>query len=374
MRENIAVIFGGKSVEHDISIITGLQCLNNLSKKYNVIPVYLQHDGTWVVGENLDTVETYLNFKKNAKKLCRASLLMGTPYLLKEKRAKFVEKIKIDCAVLATHGKFVEDGCLQGALELCGIPYTSCSVLSSAACMDKAITKLILKANKIQTPKFLHFYATEYAKFKSDIIEQLISTFNFPVIVKPASLGSSVGISICEDEQSLIKSIEYALLYDEKVIVEDYIADAKEYACAVVKVNDVPISSKVQEMTKGAIYTFEDKYLNKNGKKTTEIDENMVNRVKKLAQETYNALVCDGVVRVDFLYEQKNDILYVNELNTIPGSLAFNLFDVPFKDLLDTLILEAKERSERKDKDVYVFSSDAIKVYANLTSQNKYSK
>lgn len=374
MRENIAVIFGGKSVEHDISIITGLQCLNNLSKKYNIIPIYIKHDGQWVMGEGLDAIDTYLNFDKNEKKLARASLLMGTPCLIKEKRGKFVEKIKLNCALLATHGKFVEDGCLQGALEMCGIPYTSCSVVSSAVCMDKALTKEILKVNKIPSPKFLHFYAGEYQRLKSDVVERIMHSFSFPLIVKPANLGSSVGISICEDEQGLIKSIDYALLYDEKVIVEDYIAGAKEYACAVIKVGGRAITSKVQEMTKGDIYSFEDKYLSKKSKKTNKIDEKMAARIKEFASITYNALECDGVVRVDFLYNEKEDVLYVNELNTIPGSLAFNLFDLPFKDLLDALIIEAKERKEKKDKDVYEFSSDALLAYAELTKQNKYTK
>lgn len=374
MKERIAVIFGGKSVEHDISIITGIQCIRGLSKRYEILPIYITHKGEWFIADNLDNVETFFDFDHNVKNKHRATLLLGCPYLLIETKKGFKEKLKIDCALLATHGRNVEDGALQGALESSGVPYTSCGVMSSALCMDKAMTKTILKANDIQTPKFLHFYAQEYLKFKADIIECIIAKFDFPVIVKPANLGSSVGIAVCEDEQSLMHAIDAAFAYDEKVIVEDYIKNAKEFACAVIKIGNNLLASKVEQMCKGDIYTFEEKYIEKKSKNIEKVDEQLEKEIKNISARAYSTLECGGVVRVDFLQDTSKNKLYVNEVNTIPGSLAFNLFDVPFKDLLDTLIIEAKEHRAEKDKDVYLFNSEALHAFAIFSEQHKYSK
>lgn len=372
MKESIAVIFGGKSVEHDISIITGLQTIKNLSKKYEVLPVYIDIKGQWWIAENLDDVKTFLNFTKNVKKKKQVTPILGKPYFSIDGR--FKKNIKIDVAVLCTHGKNGEDGSLQGVLEMCGIAYTSCGVLSSAVCMDKAVTKRIMRTYKIQSPKFMDFYASDFDKNKYKLLQEIESGLTMPLIVKPANLGSSVGISICEDMDKITSAIENAFLYDEKVVVEEFITGAKEFACGVMKVNGKAVASEIQEVNKGDIYTFEDKYLVKKEQKQEKVSQKLENRIKKLAIESYKALECDGVVRVDFLFTERNNTLYVNELNTIPGSLAFNLFNTSFRDLLDVLISEAKAKKLAKDKDVYEFNSKAIEVYAKLTNQNKYAK
>lgn len=371
MKERIGVFFGGKSVEHDISVITGMQVLKNLSKRYEVIPIYIAPNNDWFIADNLDDPSIYLNFEKQVAKKKQVALLMGEGALVT--MGLLPRQIKLDCAVLCNHGKNGEDGTLQGALTLAGIPYTSCKVKASANCMDKSIAKKLMKNNKINTPKFVDFYTSEFGKNKFKVLENVTNSLNFPLIVKPANLGSSVGIRICEDVESLTSAIENAGIYDEKIIVEEFLQGAKEYACAVVKINDKYLTSEVQEMHKGDIFTFEDKYLSEKEKNQPKISLKTQNKVAKLAMQAYSALECDGVVRVDLLSDETGK-LYVNELNTIPGSLAFNLFKTPFRDLLDATIAQAKKQKQEADKDVYEFSSKAIEYYIKLSKQNKYTK
>lgn len=370
MRENIAVIFGGRSVEHDISIITGLQVLNNLSNKYNVLPLYIDSNGQMCMADNLSDVYTYLDFDRKVKNKKTVSFRLGEPYIFLEKR--FQSKIKLGAAILCTHGKNGEDGSLQGLLELCKIPYTSPRVLASSLCMDKACAKYMMLARNLPTPKFVDFYSAQYNQDKDKILSQIETELRkFPVIVKPASLGSSVGISVCKTRASLMRAIDNALLFDEKVIVEEFIEGAKEYCCAGLRLGNQVVYSDVVEVKKGEIFTFEDKYLRQNQENIQNIEDKLRKEIEKLTIDTYTALECDGVVRVDFLLGEE---LYVNELNTIPGSLAFNLFHVPFSDLLDSLILEAQERFRQNDRHMYEFSSGAIEQYAKISRLNKYSK
>lgn len=374
MKAVIAVLFGGKSVEHDISIITGLQVLKNLSKQYSVLPIYIQPNGQWCIAENLDRADTYLHFDKNVKKLRVVTPVLGKPYITIENGGKFKKQIHVYCALLCTHGKNGEDGTLQGVLSMCHIPYTSCGVMSSALCMDKAIAKRLLKSYKIETPAFIDFTAGHYKKSKFQVLEQIESKLPMPVIIKPANLGSSVGIRICTSVENLENCIENALVYDNKVIVETFVQQAREFACAVMKVNGNLICSEIDEAEKEEIFTFENKYIDKKTGKKPKLSATFENKIKKLAMQSYAALDCDGIVRVDFLYDTKNEKLYVNELNTIPGSLAFNLFKVPFRDLLDATILEAVSRQEDSEKFVYEFNSHAIETFMKLSKQNKYAK
>ncbi len=372
--KNVAVFFGGKSVEHDISIITAQQVLQNLSKQYNILPIYITPDGEWFIGGNLDDAKTFLDFKRNVIKPKRVSLDMGRPVLLTENNGRFKPYQKIDVALLCNHGRFGEDGCLQGVLECCQIPYTSCKVMSSACTMDKAITKRILKSYKIDNVKFLEVYSGEFKKSKFKTLQNIKDKLSFPLIIKPANLGSSVGISICENQEQLQTQIEEAFNFDDKILVEEFIKNAREFCCAVIKMNNSCITSQVQEVKKSKIYSFKDKYLTRTNKNDTIIENALENKMLKMSICTYKALECDGVVRIDFLYDEENKKLYVNEVNTIPGSLAFNLFNVPFRDELDLLISEAISTYEHKSKHIYKFSSEALEDFCKMSSVTKYTK
>lgn len=369
MRENIAVIFGGKSVEHDISVITGLQTLSNLSTKYNVVPIYIEPNGQACIADNLSEPEIYLDFERKVVKKKSVAFVPGSNVLIVD--GKFKRHIKVNCAVLCTHGRNGEDGSLQGLLEMCQIPYTSPGVLSSAVCMDKVSTKLFMQARDIPTPNFMHFYAHEFERSQTDIIEQVEEKLGYPVIIKPANLGSSVGISICKNNFEMIFAINNALLFDDKVIVEEYIPRAEEYCCAAFRMGKELMVSDVVKVQKSDMFTFEDKYLTEKSANNEEISPELIEEIKLLTLKTYSALECDGVVRVDFL---RGESLFVNEVNTIPGSLAFNLFHFPFRELLDSLISEAIERSKAKARHVYEFSSDAFTQFVKLQKQNKYTK
>lgn len=367
--KNIAVFFGGKSVEHDISIITAMQAIKGL-KNYNIFPIYIKPDGKFYTGENLCDAKTYLNFNKYAKNVKEVTFEFGKSNILILKNKKIKEKIKIDCALLCNHGHGGEDGCLQGLLELAEIPYSSCNVPSSAICMDKVLTKIFLKTNKIKSPAYVHFNISEYTAKKREILNLICNEISFPCIIKPANLGSSVGICICEDEINLEKAISESFNYDDKIIVEKFIENAREFCCAVMKVGDKQFASDVQEVKKSKIYTFSEKYLTSHSEEENDISVNLEMQIKKMALKAYNALMCDGVVRVDFLYGE--GVLYVNELNSIPGSLAFNLFKIPVADLLNNLIDEAILKYQKKKDIVYTFSSQAIKAYIDMADHLKY--
>ncbi|MBP3345082.1 MAG: D-alanine--D-alanine ligase [Clostridia bacterium] len=371
--DNIAIIFGGKSVEHDISIITALQTMKNISKKYNLIPIYIKPDGRMVCGENLTDEKTFLDYEKNVKKEMEILPSLGKREFAFCQNQKIKKRLKIDAAILCCHGHGGEDGCLQGLLELCEIPYSSPSLPSSALCIDKTLTKIMLKNAQVNTPAYVHFDKSSFEANKEETISKISKTPAYPCIVKPANLGSSVGISICEDKAKIEKNIENAFLYDDKIIVEKFLAGAREFCCAVLKIGDKMIASKVAEVTKSEFYTFEEKYLRK-GSQSKEIDDKLEKEVKEMAVRTFNALECDGVVRVDFLYDEKSKKLYVNELNTIPGSLAFNLFDASFEDLLNMLIKSGKDKKEKQNENLYKFSSVAIENYINMACSEKLVK
>lgn len=370
--KNIAVFFGGKSVEHDISVITALQAIKNLGKDYNVIPVYIKTSGNFITAKNLTEPQTYLDFENKVIKPLKITFDFGRPVLLLMKNNKIKKEIIIDCALLCNHGHGGEDGSLQGLLELCEIPYTSCSVSSSVLCMDKCLTKLVLKSANIPTPTYVNFDISEYKTNKIDILKKIKDVVSFPCIIKPATLGSSVGINICEDENDLESFIEEAFVYDNKVIIEKYLEKAREFCCAVLKIDNKLFASNVQEVRKEKIYTFNDKYIYQKERENREISKSLEDKIKKFSRKSYKSLECDGVVRVDFLYSEKENKLYVNELNSIPGSLAFNLFSSSFNDILNTLINEAITRNEKKKNICYQFNSEAIEKYISMTDHLKY--
>ena len=369
--KNIAVIFGGRSVEHDISIITAQQTLSSMSKAYNIIPVYIAPSGEWFIADNFDDPKTFLDFRNNVKKKKSVTLLLGSPYLIVNK--KLGKKIRIDCALLCLHGKNGEDGSVQGLCQLCRIPYSSCGMMQSAIGMDKAITKRLLSSFEIANTKFVEIYKNDFEREAKETISEAAEKIGFPLIVKPANLGSSVGISVCEKPEQLEEMTKEAFMYDNKVLFEEFISGAREFSCAVLRVGKNLITSKVQEVKKGEIYSFKEKYIERLGKQNHKIEKSVEKDIKDLSICTYKALEFKGVVRVDFLMNKKGEI-FVNEVNTIPGSLAFNLFDVPFHDLIDTLVDESISSFEERENFTYAFSSQALKDYCTLANNFKFKK
>lgn len=374
MKKNILIFYGGESVEHDISIITALQVMQNYEDSYNLIPIYIGRNGVWQVADNMREVSVYKDFTKRAKNLRYVTLIMGKPYIAFKKMGKYGKYLAVSGAILCTHGRFGEDGCLQGLLDACHIPYTSCNAKSSALCMDKIFMKDILISRKIPYVEYVAFDSLEFASLKDKIIKKIEERIGYPVILKPANLGSSIGISVCHDKMELIEAIETALKFDDRILAEKYLQEVKEYNCACFVYDNVLHVSDVSTVkNKGEIFSFEDKYLIDNDLSEVKADKNLFSLIKNLTKKVYKAFNCFGVVRVDFLYDLKTNRLFVNEINSIPGSLAFYLFkDIKFKELISALIEESFIRFESK-KFVTAYDSQALDVFdkLKLTSKRK---
>lgn len=409
MKENILVVFGGKSAEHDISIITGLQAISNVDReKYNVIPLYISKENEFFVGEKLCYLSTYMPFLKSKKGIFKASLIAGDSYLYsvkksakiyykgekgeeiiekstknakktKKTRKKFKKLVKIDCAVLCCHGKSGEDGSLQGLLNLAGIPYTSSNLTSSSLCLDKIFMKDVIKSNGYDTADYLSFDKTEYI-LEPEMVFSKIESLGYPVFLKPANLGSSIGISKCKNREELEVGIEVAIKYDRRILVEKSIENNIEVNCAVFGNGAYVLPSNVEfPKTSNSFLTFDEKYIQRkeavgSAKKVkSKISKQQEEKVKELAMALFKTFDCKGVVRIDFLIDKEDNKIYVNELNSIPGSLAFYLFKdkFDFKTLLNRMIDNAKKAQKEEEKMDLNFTSSALNNFNNSIKMNK---
>ncbi len=368
MKKRVAVFFGGKSVEHDISIITFSSCLRFLSSEYDIYGVYIDKYGLFYHADNLDDLKIYTNFEKLAKNKREITIISGKPYIAEKRGNKYNKFYCIDCALLCNHGYGGEDGCLQGLLKISQIPFSSPDVMPSAICMDKVFTKDILCKHNIPT--------TNYQSVKSydeDKIKQKSKVLNFPLICKPARLGSSIGVSICQNDTDLMNGIKLALKFDSKVIFEEMVTNLSEFACACFRYNGELYVSSVEALKFNKnIYSFDEKYLSKEKGSKLKINKKLENEITKLTQRCYEIFDFDGMVRVDFLYDNDVNKLYVSEINTIPGSMALHLFkNLNKTEILDCILNESNYIYQENLKKTYSFDSNAISIYENFLQNNK---
>lgn len=387
MKIKVGVIYGGNSVEHEVSIITAVQAMSFMDQeKYDIVPIYITKDRTWYTGKMLMDMEVYKDFdslKKYAKPVCLANIdgefcLQATKGLFR----KVVEKI--DIAFPIVHGKGVEDGSLEGYLESVGVPTVGPSILGAALGQDKIVMKQVLDSYKIPNPAYTWFYDFEYVEKSEEVIKK-IEKLKYPVIVKPARLGSSVGIKIAKNKTELNEAIEDAIKYDSKILVEKVITELKEVNCAVLGNSEYQETSLIALMkTKNEFLTYEDKYLSgskgkggikgaKSGNMSTsefdipaKIPAKIEEEIKELAKQTFKALDLSGVARIDFLIDSKDNKVYVNEPNTIPGSLSFYLFKPAgkeYKTLLDEMITMAIKKYKEENKKISSFESNILSTY-----------
>lgn len=358
---NIAVIYGGKSCEHSISVITGVQVLNAISKNHSVTPIFIDNDGVWYTGKNLSDITVYKSANLKLKKV------FIKPYdtcLYNDRGRKICN---IDCAVLCNHGANGEDGSLQGLLQLAGIPFTGSGVSASAVGMDKALMKKVFAVGKLPVLKCAEVKRPQFEKNFVNTFER-VKKLGFPIIVKPSSAGSSIGISIAHNEQELVTSLNVAFEWDNCAIAEQALTDFTELNCAVLGDGIESITSEIEQpLSWNEFLTFSDKYEkgkikgDDSGRKMpADIDEEMTALVKKTAVNAFNAIGASGVTRVDFLLDNKSGKLYVNEINTIPGSLSNYLFafsDIDFESLIERLIAIAVSEQEARDRCKYKYKS-----------------
>jgi D-alanine-D-alanine ligase len=383
----VGVVFGGRSVEHDVSIITGLQACEVLDAHHEPVPLYMDREGRWFAGDQLRDIETYRSGTVDAEPVV---LDVGSGLLRSqatERRGMFgrgggarPEEQRLDVVIPATHGTQGEDGCLQGALELANVPYAGPTLEAAVLAMNKAVTKSMLRAAQIPVLEDLTLRRSEYERQGAEaIIAKIKARFGLPVYAKPASLGSSVGVSRCADEAQLADALQLAFELDRVALVEPAIEGGKEINCSVLgrPGAELRVSACEQPIASAEFLSFEDKYMREGGKdgqlKTegmssadriipAPISDEMRANVEQLSRRTFEVLGCTGVARVDLLVDAQ-DRLFVNEPNTIPGSFAFYLWEpvgLPFPDLLDELIDIAMAEYAEKQQTTRTFETNLL--------------
>ncbi len=376
MKQNIAVIFGGKSSEHDISIITASQVLKNLNKqKYNIIPVYITKSGKWFYLKKFFDISFFSSFNVKNKGVTEVGLFADSNTLFKKRKLRHKQLFKIDVAIVAMHGVNGEDGTVAGLLQLCDIPFTSPGSISAGICMDKVFMKKIFESEKFPVLPYVHFYRSEFLKAKEKVVKRLEKELDYPIIIKPANLGSSIGINICRNFEELVLAIEVACHYDKKILAERAVENLREINCSVLGVGQNVKASELEEPVSWKSYlSFEEKYLtkNKNSKggmhnlkriMPAKISKKISKQIKALSLKAFKALNCKGVVRIDYIIDEDENKVYINEINTIPGSFAFYLWEyegMSFETLLDELIKIAKIDKLEKQKNTYTYSSSVL--------------
>lgn len=391
MRIKLGVIFGGESVEHEVSIISAIQAMNKIDQeKYEIVPIYITKDREWYTGDMLKDIEFYQDlslikrYADNVVLYCR-----DNKFVLQKKTGLFKSVVKeIDIAFPIVHGTNVEDGVLQGYLQSIGIPYVGPNVYASVVGQDKAMMKDIWKGAGLPMSNYVWFYDTDY-KHDSDEVIKLVSKLKYPVIVKPATTGSSVGINVCDNEEALIDAIDEAIQYDQKIVVEEVVKNLKEVNIAVMGNYEHQKVSEIEEVLSGNKFlTFTDKYIgggkgklkgckssvktskgmaSANRKLPADLSRDMRLEVEDIAVKAFKALGTSGNSRIDFLIDEETNKVYINEINSIPGSLAFYLWDakgIDFTSVLDEMInIGVKDYKKRTSK-THSFDSNILQGFA----------
>lgn len=361
--KNVLVFFGGVSCEHEVSIITGVMTANCLSGEAHVYPVYIDTEGKWHTGEKLKDLSWYKT--RDFSEVTPVSVFAGDNRLYAIKRNKIKEICRADAAINCTHGLNGEDGTLAGVMRLSKIAFASPGLFPSSAAMDKYFTKLTLKGIGVETLPYVKMNRINYVKKREFAAKYVSKRLSYPVIVKPANLGSSIGISMAKNGLTLNAALDNAFRYDDKVIVEKALTDFREINCACIKLGDKYLVSECEEpMTSGEILSFSDKY---SGERKAvfpaELDGKTASKIKDLTSYIYRKLEFSGAVRIDYLLDGEK--IYVNEINSVPGSLAYYLFVDSigeFRELLLRSIELAEEEESDRENNVYTYSSNVLSL------------
>ncbi|MCX8095056.1 MAG: D-alanine--D-alanine ligase [Caldisericia bacterium] len=376
MKKRIGLFFGSKSVEHEISIITAIQVYNAIDKsKYSIIPIYISKNGEWFTGENLLKIENFRNLS-NIPKISQKIIgikITNDNILTLELEGIISKKLFIDIAFSVIHGTYGEDGKIQGIFEMLNIPYVGCGVLSSSIGMDKVIMKEIFKANNLPIVNYFWFTRYDWEKNKDEILKKIENYLKYPLFVKPANLGSSIGITKAENKDTLFYGIEVAKHYDSKIIVEEGVKNLREINCSVLGNIEV-IPSKLEEVKTPKVFLdYDSKYkINTKGSSMfkrfghiipAELSDEKTKEIQDLAVKAFKAIDCKGIARVDFLMEGDTEKVYINEINTLPGALSFYLWEasgISFDKLIDNLINLSIEIFEDKNKNITSIDTDIL--------------
>ena len=382
-KKNIAVFFGGKSPEHEVSIITGIQVLNNIdSEKYTPIPVYVAKNGRWYYSPKFTDPEVFKDMEEipfistevtlEPEPTHRALVEVKNPLLRKKL------SIAIDCIFPCFHGSFGENGAFQGLFEIAEIPYIGSEVLGSVLGIDKVVGKDIYKAHDISTAPYKVFHKNQLEENMDNVVNQSERSLNYPMFVKPAVGGSSIGVTKVEDKAQLKNALEVAAAFDSKIIVEQAIENAKEINISVIGNygGELRVSECEQVFSSGEFLTYDDKYKGKDGrskgmvstkrKVPAEISSEAKKLIQETAKEVFQSFNCYGLARIDFLLKEDPLEVFVIEINTIPGSMSFYLWDatdLPFTEMITMLIYLSEERFAQKSENTCTFESNILKDF-----------
>ena len=384
MKKQVGVIFGSRSCEREVAIVSAVQLMRYAdTEKYDIIPVYIDEHGVWYTGEKLKEIACFTPFRPDAPGITRVypDLTAGSGALLKMEKGgglfakeKLEIAARIDVYIVVMHGLNGEDGTLQGLLEMANIPYTSTGVPGSAIGMDKIMMKQFFRGADLPVLPGEPFSRSEYERGPEQVIARVRERLGFPVFVKPANLGSSIGVSRADDEEGLRDSLSLAFEYDRRVLVEKGLDHPIELNCSVLGYDDdVTASSIEMPLNSTEFLDFNEKYLASGGSKgmaslhrilPAPIEENLKEQIQELSRKIFRMLDCKGVVRIDYMYDKTSDQIYITEINTIPGSLAFYLWEydnVAYKELIDHMIRFAEKAHADKNHANYAFTSDILK-------------
>lgn len=395
MKIKVGVIFGGESAEHEVSIISAIQAINKMNEeKYGIIPIYITKDRQWYTGAMLKDIDSYQDLSLIKKYATNVVLVeKNNRFILQKKKGLFKREVaEIDIAFPIVHGTNVEDGVLQGYLQTIGIPFVGPNTYAGVVGQDKVFMKDIFEKEDLPLSKYVWFYDSEYKTDKDEVLKK-ISKLKYPLIVKPATTGSSIGISYAEDEAKLCEAIDDAINYDTKILVEEVVENLKEVNISVLGNYEHQKLSVIEEVNgHNKFLTYEDKYigggktkakfgvksvpsckgskgmLSASRKIPADLSDKLKEEVETVAKKAFKALGSSGCSRIDFLIDSKKNKVYVNEINSIPGSLAFYLWEPLGKDyteLLDDMInIGIKDYKKRSSK-TYTFDTNILQGFAN---------
>ena len=380
MKTNVGVFFGASSVEHEVAVISAVQAMNSLDKeKYDITPVYITKEGEMYTGDVLFDIESYRDIEGMLKECKQVTVFSnkGGFTLVWLKGGLFKKHLcEIDIAFPIVHGTNCEDGTIQGYFEYLGLPYVGCDILSSAVGMDKAVFKDVVKRAGVPVLDCIEIRSREYAQNKEELTQKIVNQIGLPLIVKPVNLGSSVGITKVSDIESFDEAMSLAVSFSDKVLIERAIENLREINCSVLGDADNCEASVCEEpFMNDEILSYEDKYMggSKSGaskgmaslgrKIPADIPEELSNEIKELSCKIFKAIGANGVVRIDFMLDTAENRVYANEINTIPGSLAFYLWEasgVKYTELLDRMIELAFRRQRGRENLTFTIKTNIL--------------
>lgn len=378
----VGLFFGGKSVEHEVSVVSALQACENINKeKYEIIPVYVDKTGHFFTGRKFLDIKNYKDVQ---------SLLYSSTQIVPANRTAggflkqgFLKKFEpLDVAFPIFHGSFGEDGCVQGVFEIYGIPYVGLDVTGSAVAMDKIMSKALFKELGFEVGKYTWVSRNDWIEDPDKCIKEITQNLKFPMFVKPATGGSSIGAGKAVDEDSLQFAIEVASAYSEKILIEEAFGEEIiEVNCSALGFKDIKASVCEQPIKSAELLSFSDKYM-KGGKGKARaggmetlsriipapIPKNLTTKIQEASIKIFKALNGCGVARIDYFVDPARNKFWVNEVNSPPGSLAFYLWEksgISYSELLDKLVGFALERAQERRKTVYTFDSGLLELMAS---------